>query len=73
MGLKEEMQILIPMTGYGSRFIEKGYKPLKPFIEVHGRPIIEWVVKMFEGDEHLIKFICRESHLDKFNYFTYFR
>lgn len=69
MGLKEEMQILIPMTGYGSRFVEKGYKPLKPFIEVHGRPIIEWVVKMFEGDEHLIKFICRESHLDKFNYF----
>ena len=68
MEVKEDMQILIPMTGYGSRFVEKGYKRLKPFIEVHGKPIIEWVVKMFPGDEHLIKFICRESHLEEFDY-----
>ena len=60
MGLTEDMQILIPMTGNGSRFVNKGYSRLKPFIEVHGRPIIEWVVKMFKGDEHLINFICRE-------------
>ena len=67
MGL-EDMQILIPMTGNGSRFVNKGYSRLKPFIEVHGRPIIEWVVKMFKGDEHLINFICRESHLNEFDY-----
>ena len=68
MGLTEDMQILIPMTGNGSRFVNKGYSRLKPFIEVHGRPIIEWVVKMFKGDEHLINFICRESHLNEFDY-----
>ena len=68
MAVKKDMQILIPMTGYGSRFVEKGYKRLKPFIEVHGKPIIEWVVRMFAGDEHLIKFICRKSHLEEFDY-----
>ena len=68
MAVKKDMQILIPMTGYGSRFVEKGYKRLKPFIEIHGKPIIEWVVRMFAGDEHLIKFICRKSHLEEFDY-----
>lgn len=28
------MQIIIPMTGYGSRFVAAGYKELKPFISV---------------------------------------
>ena len=40
------MQIIIPMTGYGSRFIAAGYKKLKPFIEVEGMPIVEWIIKM---------------------------
>ena len=65
----KDFQILIPMTGYGSRFAEKGYSRLKPFIEVHGRPIIEWVVKMFPGDQDNITFICRESHLKELPYF----
>ena len=65
----KDFQILIPMTGYGSRFAEQGYSKLKPFIEVHGRPIIEWVVKMFPGDERNITFICREEHLNELAYF----
>jgi NDP-sugar pyrophosphorylase family protein len=65
----KDFQILIPMTGYGSRFAEQGYSKLKPFIEVHGRPIIEWVVKMFPGDESNITFICREEHLNELTYF----
>ena len=39
------MQIIIPMTGYGSRFVAAGYKDLKPFIPIMGHPIIEWIVK----------------------------
>jgi len=68
MAVKKDMQILIPMTGYGSRFVEKGYQRLKPFIEIHGKPIIEWVVNMFPKDEHLIKFICKQSHLEELDY-----
>ncbi|MDC1131827.1 NTP transferase domain-containing protein [Gammaproteobacteria bacterium] len=57
------MQILIPMTGNGSRFASQGYKRLKPFIKIHGYPMIHWVVKMFPGDEDKITFICRDEHL----------
>lgn len=58
------MQIIIPMTGNGSRFREAGYSELKPFIKIHGKPLIEWVVKMFAGDEDKITFICRDEHLE---------
>ena len=64
----KDFQIIIPMTGYGSRFVERGYTKLKPFIEVHGKPIIEWVVKMFPGDEENITFICRDEHLQELDY-----
>ena len=57
------MNIIIPMTGYGSRFVAAGYKELKPFIKVMGRPVIEWIVKdMYPSDVNII-FICRGEHL----------
>ena len=40
------MQIIIPMTGNGSRFREAGYSELKPFIKIQGKPLIEWVVNV---------------------------
>lgn len=64
----DDMQIIIPMTGMGSRFKAAGYKRLKPFIEVHNRPLIEWVVKLFPGDESKIVFICQDQHLKSLNY-----
>ncbi|MBR4656113.1 MAG: NTP transferase domain-containing protein [Oscillospiraceae bacterium] len=58
------MKIIIPMTGYGSRFVAAGYQELKPLIRVQGRPIIEWIVKgMYPGEEDFL-FVCREEHLD---------
>ena len=62
------MQVVIPMTGHGSRFVDAGYGRLKPFIEVHGRPMIEWVVKMFAGVDDEILFVCRQEHLDNLDY-----
>lgn len=59
------MNIIIPMTGYGSRFVAAGYRELKPFIPVMGKPIIEWIVKgMYPADVHFI-FVCRGEHLQK--------
>lgn len=58
------MQIIIPMTGYGSRFVAAGYKELKPFILIEGRPIIQWIVDgMFPGEKDIL-FVCRKEHLD---------
>ena len=62
------MQIIIPITGHGSRFKAVGYNRLKPFINIHNKPIIEWVIKMFPGDEKQIIFICQQKHLDTLSY-----
>lgn len=59
------MNIIIPMTGYGSRFVAAGYKDLKPFIPVMEMPIVEWIVtRMYPADVNFI-FVCRGEHLEK--------
>lgn len=58
------MQIIIPMTGYGSRFVAAGYKELKPFIKVQGKPIIQWIIEGMYPNEKNILFVCRQGHLD---------
>nr|WP_246739713.1 glycosyltransferase family 2 protein [Martelella sp. HB161492] len=52
------------MSGLGSRFVRAGYKDPKPLIKVHGRPMIEWVLRMFPGEDAPL-FICREQHLNE--------
>lgn len=60
----EEVQIVIPMTGYGSRFVSAGYRDLKPMIRIFGTPIIKWIVDgIFPGEEN-ITFVCRREHID---------
>jgi NDP-sugar pyrophosphorylase family protein len=56
------MQIVIPMSGAGSRFQAKGYPDIKPLIKVDGKPIIEYVIKLFPGETNFT-FICNEDHL----------
>ena len=59
------MNVIIPMTGYGSRFVAAGYKDLKPFIKIMDIPIIEWIVKrMYPSDVQFV-FVCRGEHLSK--------
>jgi NDP-sugar pyrophosphorylase family protein len=58
------MQIIIPMSGTGQRFINAGYTNIKPLIVVDGKPIIEHVVNLFPGEENFI-FICRSEHLEE--------
>lgn len=58
------MKIIIPMTGYGSRFVAAGYRDLKPWIPVQGKPILEWIVKGMYPGEHDFLFVCRKEHLD---------
>ncbi len=56
------LQLVIPMSGQGSRFARVGFEDPKPLIEVDGRPMIEWVLRMFPGEEEPL-FICRNEHL----------
>lgn len=60
------MKIIIPMSGIGKRFTGVGYSVPKFLINLHGKPIIEYVVSMFPK-EHEIIFICNEEHLKSTN------
>lgn len=60
------MQIIIPMSGIGKRFIDAGYTDPKPLIEVDGKPMIEHIVNLFPGETD-ISFICNDLHLRETN------
>lgn len=63
------MQIVIPLSGIGSRFINAGYQTPKPLIKVDGIPMIQHVVNLFPNENNFI-FICNELHLQKNNMFN---
>jgi NDP-sugar pyrophosphorylase family protein len=63
---KKEVQIIIPMSGLGQRFVNAGYNIPKPLIVVDNKPIIEHVVNLFTGENN-IKFICNNEHLTETN------
>lgn len=62
------LNIVIPMAGKGSRFVQAGYKDPKPLIDIYGHPMIEYVIKNLTPTcEHRFIFICQKSHLEKYN------
>jgi NDP-sugar pyrophosphorylase family protein len=60
------MQLVIPMSGLGKRFVNAGYKLPKPLIEVDGYPMIKHVLDLFPNVTD-IKFICNEKHIKETN------
>lgn len=62
----DNMQVLIPMAGAGSRFAQAGYTFPKPLIEVNGKPMIQLVVENINIDAKYI-FIVQEEHYEKYN------
>lgn len=62
------LNIVIPMAGRGSRFANVGYKLPKPLIEVHGKPMIEFVThNITPKEEHRFIYLCLQEHLDKYD------
>jgi HAD superfamily hydrolase (TIGR01509 family) len=62
----KEMNVLIPMAGAGSRFKEAGYTFPKPLIEIHGKPMIQWVIESLKIKAKYI-FIIQSEHQKNFN------
>ena len=58
------MQVIIPMSGVGQRFIDAGYTTIKPLIVVEDKPVIQHVLERFDSGDRYI-FICNENHLQK--------
>lgn len=63
----DNLNILIPMAGAGSRFAKAGYVLPKPLIIVKdGKSMIELVIDNINIDAHYI-FVVQRSHYDQFN------
>lgn len=55
------MKIIIPMAGFGERFVKAGYREPKPLVKVDGMPVIYHIVSMFSPSDEFI-FICNREH-----------
>ena len=64
--LEDNMQVIIPMSGIGQRFINAGYVKPKPLVVIDGMPIIEHVVALFPKETNFF-FICNSIHLKETN------
>ena len=64
--LEKKVQLVVPMSGVGKRFVDAGYIDTKSLIVVDGKPIIQHVVEMFGSPDDVI-FICNEIHLRETN------
>lgn len=60
--MSRNIQLVIPMSGIGKRFIEAGYTDPKPLIKINNRPIIDYVVNLFPNVNNVL-FICNEEHI----------
>lgn len=61
------MHIVVPMSGEGRQFAERGYSFPKPLIEIDGHPLIEIVVRNLTPSEpHEFMFVCRREHLEQY-------
>ena len=62
------INIVVPMAGMGTPFMERGYTFPKPLIEIHGKPMIQIVVENLRPSvPHQFIFIVRKQHLEKYS------
>ncbi|NBY19292.1 hypothetical protein EBQ74_03400 [bacterium] len=64
------IQIVVPMAGLGTRFQAAGYEAPKPFINVLGKPMIQWVVENMAPSQwlHNFTFLCHNDHMKETSY-----
>ncbi len=61
------LNIVIPMAGRGSRFVNAGYTFPKPLIEIKGKPMIELIVDNLRPKcQHKFIFIVQREHYQKY-------
>lgn len=60
------MNIIIPMLGQGSKFLQAGITTPKPLIKIHGTHMFEWALKAisFLPVEKSATFLVRKDHVD---------
>ncbi len=58
------INIVIPMAGAGSRFVNAGYKTPKPFIDVLGKPMIVRVMENLSYPDAKYILVIRKEHME---------
>lgn len=64
--VNNQLNVIIPMAGAGSRFEIEGYKLPKPLIDVMGEPMIKVVVDSLNIDANFI-FIVQKKHRELYD------
>ena len=64
--INKNLNIVIPMAGLGSRFLNSNYTFPKPLIDVLGKSMIETVINNIAIDANYI-FIVQKEHYEKYN------
>lgn len=62
----EQLNVLIPMAGAGSRFEKAGYTFPKPLIDVNGEPMIKVVTDNLNVKANFI-YVVQKNHREKYN------
>ena len=70
--MSKNVQVIVPMSGIGKRFIDAGYKDPKPIIKIDNKPIIEYIYEMFNEPKNIM-FICNEQHIANTNMYDEIR
>jgi len=61
------LNIVVPMAGRGSRFVNAGYTDPKPLINVNGKHMIEVVINNLKPNcEHRFIFVCQKEHVHSY-------
>ncbi|MGB5964500.1 MAG: glycosyltransferase family 2 protein [Sulfurimonadaceae bacterium] len=58
------MNIVIPMAGAGSRFVNAGYKTPKPFVDVLDKPMIMRVLENLSYPDARYILVTRKDHME---------
>jgi HAD superfamily hydrolase (TIGR01509 family) len=61
----DKLNIVIPMAGNGSRFVDAGYTFPKPLIEIHNKPMIQKIVENL-GIDAKYTFIVQKKHYEQY-------
>tara|TARA_R110000796_G_scaffold47224_1_gene113695 strand:+ start:2430 stop:3170 length:741 start_codon:yes stop_codon:yes gene_type:complete len=58
--------LLVPMAGYGQRFLDRGYTTPKQFIEIGEKTMIEWSFNSFNWKDCEVIFIVRQDQINSY-------
>lgn len=66
--MEKILNIIIPMAGAGTSFIQAGYTFPKPLIDINGKPMIQLVIENLTPKlKHKFILICKKEHFDKYS------